>query len=130
VGALGWRRAIGRLSRRWRLLDEEDRIGLGSHRMVCIEGPALDQAVERLHALQFVISRRHCLDASDCGFERPRQSSDLQHAHGGMLLPGLALERDACELVDGVPQLRRIVLHRPDHARKHNGEVELRRRAR
>ena len=58
--------------------------------------------------------------------KRQRQASCLQKVYWPLSSPGLLTQLDACELVNRIPQLHRIVLDGPNDAGKNQREVNLR----
>jgi hypothetical protein len=84
---------------------------------------AFDKSMERAQRSHLVVPRVDSLDALDRGLERERQASDL---HWRIASASFSLKPDACELVNGIPQLRRIVVDGFNDARKNNRKVYLR----
>ena len=66
------------------------------------------------------------LDAFDRGLERERQASVLQRVYWRIFSPSFSLKLDARELVNGIPQLRRIVFDGLNDAAKNHRKVNLR----
>jgi hypothetical protein len=86
----------------------------------------LDQSIEGLQRSQFIMLRVDDFDALDRGLQRQRQASGLQKIYGWIFLPSLLPKLDACELVNRIPQLGRIVLDGTNDAGKNYRKVKLR----
>jgi hypothetical protein len=72
---------------------------------------------------QLVVPRVDSLDAFDRGFERERQAPQ---AYWRMCSANFFSKFDACELVNGIPQLHRMVFDGFNDAAKNHRKLNLR----
>src|SRR5262249_49902066 len=109
----------------WCLASDQQRLARFDQYLACVDFRALDESVEGLQRPQFVLLRVDGLDAFDRGLERQSQASRLQKVYCRISSPSLSPKPDACELVNGVAQLRRVIFNGLNDAGKNHRKVNL-----
>src|SRR6516164_9639849 len=104
----------------------DDRLARFGHYLARIDFRAFNESVEGLQRSLLVVLRVDGLDAFDRGLERQRQASRLHKVYGRISSPGFSPKLDACELVNGIAQLRRIVFDGLDDAGNNHRKINLR----
>jgi len=92
---------------RW-LVNDQHRLARLDHHLAPADFRGFHKPMEGAQRSQLVVLRVDSLDAFDRRLERERQASPLQRGWR-MSLANFSSKRDACELVNGIPQLRRRI---------------------
>src|SRR5262249_34339613 len=107
---------------RW-LVNDQQRLARFDHHLAPADFRAFDESMEGAQRSQLVAPRVDSLDAFDRGFERERHSSQ---AYWRMCSGSFFSKLDACELVNGIPPLPRMVVDGFNDAAKNHRKVNLR----
>jgi hypothetical protein len=109
------------------LVNDQQRFAWFEHYPAPADFRAFDESIEGLQPFRLVVLRVDSLNAFDRGLERERQAPRLRRVYCRFFSPSFSSKLDTCELVDGVPQLRRIVFDGINDAGKNHRKVHLER---
>ena len=110
---------------RW-LVNDQQRLTRFDDLLAPADFRAFDESMKGAQRPQLVLPRVDSLDTFDRGFERERQASHFQRAYWRMSSANFFSKLNACELVNGIPQLRRMVFDGFNDAAKNHRKVNLR----